>query len=89
VRTARIMAWPARTAADVGRGGGHSLAAERPQRDPSRVLLLLRGLSGIVGSTWGGGDDALDGLVAARRARPSFLVRLGGDVDDRSGKFAR
>ena len=70
MRTAYIIAWPARTAADVGRGGRTAcLAAVRPRRDPFRVPLLLRGLSGIVGSTRGGGDGALDGLTAARLTR--------------------
>ena len=64
----QIFAWPARTAADVGRGG-RIAAALRLRRAPSRGLLHLKSISSKVGSTRGGGDGALDGLAAAHLAR--------------------
>ena len=62
-----------------GDGALGSLADARLQRAPSRGLLQLRRLSGIVGSTGMGGGSAVVGLAAERVRRAPFrgLLHVG------------
>ena len=62
-----------------GDGALGSLADARLQRAPSRGLLQLRSLSGIVGSTGMGGGSAVVGLAAERVRRAPFrgLLHVG------------